>query len=58
MLECVLTYKENKLSTRHLEKEIDEKIFDLYELSETERSIILAASISGILSEDSINIIS
>lgn len=43
MCDAMLTSKEKGLSTLELEKEIDNKFFNLYELTETERSLILGS---------------
>ncbi|MDB5221871.1 MAG: class SAM-dependent methyltransferase [Chitinophagaceae bacterium] len=53
--DVIIRNKENKLSTKELEKEIDNKIFDLYELTDAERSIILSSLDPESFSEDSIN---
>jgi hypothetical protein len=57
-LHNLLINKEKKLSISELEKEIDTRIFDLYELSETERSIILSISTSTAFADDSTNVMS
>lgn len=58
MLEHILINKKNGLPISELEKEIDDKIFDLYELTEAECSIISSSTISTVFSEDSINAMS
>ena len=46
------------LSTVQLEKDIDAMIFDIYELTASERSMIAGIATSSALSESSINLIS
>ena len=54
---AIIALKVNKMDTIFLEKEIDEKIFDLYELTGAERALIIGNADTATLSEDSISAI-
>ncbi len=54
----MIALKANKADTIFLEKEIDEKIYDLYELTDSERSFIVKNVAAATFSEDSISAIS
>ena len=57
-LERIEELKGKGSSTEKLEIELDEMIFDLYELTSSERSIVLGKSLVTPLSDNSINVIS
>ena len=57
-LDLIAEYKLSELSTAQLEKDIDAMIFDIYELTTSERSMIAGTTISPVLSESLISAIS
>ena len=50
---AIITLRADKIETTLLEKEINEKIFDLYELDDSERALIAGNADTAISSEDS-----
>ena len=57
-INAIIALKADKKDTIFLEKEIDEKIFDLYELTASERELIVGNTGAAKFSEDSISAIS
>ena len=57
-VEQVVSNKRNGLETQHLENEIDEMIFALYELTNSERAIVSGNVLPLVVSEETINLIS
>lgn len=57
-LENLIDHKQNGLSTREIELQIDECIFSLYELSTSESSVILESIADAGLSRESISTLS
>ena len=57
-LENLIDQKQNGLSTREIELQIDERIFSLYELSASESSVILESIAAAGLSRESISALS
>lgn len=57
-VEQIVYNKINGLETEDLENEIDEVIFSLYELTNSERAIVSGNVLPSVFSEESINLIS
>jgi adenine-specific DNA-methyltransferase len=57
-IEQIVYKKVNGLQTEHLENEIDEMIFSLYKLTDSERAIVSGNVSPSVFSEESINLIS
>jgi adenine-specific DNA-methyltransferase len=57
-IEQIVYNKVNGLETKHLENEIDDMIFSLYKLTNSERAIVSGNVLPSVLSEESINVLS